>query len=81
VCSVSFDRGVILCDVCYLCVVSYCKPLPPDKNPFEVNKYYITLLSFTETSTELHDTLVITSAPYAVFSRFEIPNGDRVLSV
>jgi hypothetical protein len=24
VCCVSFDRCVILCDVCYLCVVSYC---------------------------------------------------------
>jgi hypothetical protein len=24
VCCVSFDRGVILCDVCYLFVVSYC---------------------------------------------------------
>jgi hypothetical protein len=22
--------------------VSYCKPLPPGKNPFEVNKYYST---------------------------------------
>jgi hypothetical protein len=41
VCCVSFDRGVILCDVCYLFVVSYCKPLPLDKNPFAVNKYYI----------------------------------------
>jgi hypothetical protein len=39
---VSFDRGVILCDVCYLFVVSYCKPLPPGKNPFAVNKYHIT---------------------------------------
>jgi hypothetical protein len=36
VCCVSFDRGVILCDVCYLFVVSYCKPLPPGKNPFAV---------------------------------------------
>jgi hypothetical protein len=43
VCCVSFDRGVTLCDVCYLFVVSYCKPLPPGKNPFAVNKYYITL--------------------------------------
>jgi hypothetical protein len=43
VCCVSFDRGVILCDVCYLFVMSYCKPLPPGKNPFAVNKYYITL--------------------------------------
>jgi hypothetical protein len=43
VCCVPFDRGVILCDVCYLFVVSYCKPLPPGKNPFAVNKYYITL--------------------------------------
>jgi hypothetical protein len=43
VCCVSFDRGVILCDVCYLFVVSYCKPLPPGKNQFAVNKYYITL--------------------------------------
>jgi hypothetical protein len=43
VCCVSFDRGVILCDVCYLSVVSYCKPLPPGKNPFTVYKYYITL--------------------------------------
>jgi hypothetical protein len=43
VCCVSFDRGVILCDVRYLFVVSYCKPLPPGKNPFAVNKYYITL--------------------------------------
>jgi hypothetical protein len=43
VCCVSFERGVILCDVCYLFVVSYCKPLPPGKNPFAVNKYYITL--------------------------------------
>jgi hypothetical protein len=43
VCCVSFDRGVILCDVCYLFVVSYCKPLPPGKTPFAVNKYYITL--------------------------------------
>jgi hypothetical protein len=24
-----------------LFVVSYCKPLPPGKNPFAVNKYYI----------------------------------------
>jgi hypothetical protein len=43
VCCVSFDRGVILFDVCYLFVVSYCKPLPPGKNPFAVDKYYITL--------------------------------------
>jgi hypothetical protein len=43
VCCVSFDRGVILCDMCYLFVVSYCKPLPPGKNPFAVNKYYITI--------------------------------------
>jgi hypothetical protein len=43
VCCVLFDRGVILCDVCYLFVVSYCKPLPPGKTPFAVNKYYITL--------------------------------------
>jgi hypothetical protein len=42
VCCVSFDRGVILCDVCYLFVVSYCKSMPPGKNPFAVNKYYIT---------------------------------------
>jgi hypothetical protein len=42
---VSFDRGVILCDVRYLFVVSYCKPLPPGKNPFAVNKYYNTLHS------------------------------------
>jgi hypothetical protein len=42
-CCVSFDHGVILCDVCDLFVVSYCKPLPPGKNPFAVNKYYITL--------------------------------------
>jgi hypothetical protein len=27
---------VILCDVCYLCVVSYCSTLPPGKNPFAV---------------------------------------------
>jgi hypothetical protein len=47
VCYVSFDRGVILCDVCYSFVVSYCKPLPPGKNPFAVNKYYITLHYFT----------------------------------
>jgi hypothetical protein len=40
VCCVSFHGGVILCDVCYLFVVSYCKPLPPGKNPFAVNKYY-----------------------------------------
>jgi hypothetical protein len=35
---VSFDRCVILCcDVCCLCVVSYCiVPLPPGKNPFAV---------------------------------------------
>jgi hypothetical protein len=46
VCSVSFDRGVILYDVCYLFVVSYCKPLPPGKNPFAVNKCYITLHNF-----------------------------------
>jgi hypothetical protein len=45
VCCVSFDRGVILCDACYLSVVSYCKPLPPGKNPFAVNKYYITSLN------------------------------------
>jgi hypothetical protein len=43
VCCVSFDRGVILCDVCYLFVESYCKPLPPGKNPLAINKYYITL--------------------------------------
>jgi hypothetical protein len=43
VCIVSFDRGVILCDVCYLFVLSYGKPLPPGKTPFSVNKYYITL--------------------------------------
>jgi hypothetical protein len=24
VCCVSFERGAILCDVCYLCVVSCC---------------------------------------------------------
>jgi hypothetical protein len=42
VCVVLFDRGVILCDVCYLFVVYYCKPLPVGKNPFAVNKYYIT---------------------------------------
>jgi hypothetical protein len=42
VCCVLFDRGVILCDVCYLFVECYCKPLPPGKNPFAVNKYYIT---------------------------------------
>jgi hypothetical protein len=36
VCCVSFNRGVILCDVCYLCVVSYCKPLPPGKTPSAV---------------------------------------------
>jgi hypothetical protein len=47
VCCVSFDRGVILCDVCYLFVVSYCKSLPPGKNPFTVNKYYITLHNYT----------------------------------
>jgi hypothetical protein len=41
VCCVSFDRGVILFNVCYLFVVSYCKPLPPGKNP--INNYYITL--------------------------------------
>jgi uncharacterized iron-regulated membrane protein len=29
--------------MCYLFVVSYCKPLPLGKNPFAVNKYYITL--------------------------------------
>jgi hypothetical protein len=45
VCCVSFDRGFILCDVCYLFVVSYCKPLPPRKNPFAVNKYYIFIIT------------------------------------
>jgi hypothetical protein len=34
---------VLFCVMCYLCLVSYCKPLPPGKNPFAVNKYYITL--------------------------------------
>jgi hypothetical protein len=47
-CCVSFDRGVILCDVCYLFVVPYCKPLQQGKNPFAVNKYYITLKSYTD---------------------------------
>jgi hypothetical protein len=46
VCCVSFDRGVILCVVCCLFIVSYCKPLPPGKNPFAVNKYYITSLHY-----------------------------------
>jgi hypothetical protein len=27
---------VISCDVCYLCVVSYCSTLPRGKNPFAV---------------------------------------------
>jgi hypothetical protein len=48
VCCVSFDCGVILCDVCCLFVVSYCKPLPPGTNPFAVNKYYITLQCLSE---------------------------------
>jgi hypothetical protein len=47
VCCVSFVRGVILCDVCYLFVVSHCKPLPPGKNPFAVNKYYISLCYYS----------------------------------
>jgi hypothetical protein len=34
VCCVLFDRGIILCDVCYLCVVSIVVPLPPGKNQF-----------------------------------------------
>jgi hypothetical protein len=37
-----------MCDVCYLFVVSYCKPLPPGKNPFAVNKYYITYITCFE---------------------------------
>jgi hypothetical protein len=37
VCCVSFDRCVILFEVCCLRVVSYCiVPLPPGENPFEV---------------------------------------------
>jgi hypothetical protein len=46
VCCVSFDCGVILCDVCYLFVVSYCKPLPPGKNPFavKINKIIIIII-------------------------------------
>jgi hypothetical protein len=50
VCCVSFDHGVILCVVCHLFVVSYCKPLSPGKNPFAVNKYYITLHYITYTN-------------------------------
>jgi hypothetical protein len=34
---------VLFCVMCYLFVVSYCKLLPPGKNLFAVNKYYITL--------------------------------------
>jgi hypothetical protein len=32
---------VLFCVMCYLFVASYCKPLPPGKNPTAVNKYYI----------------------------------------
>jgi hypothetical protein len=35
VCCVSFDRCVILGDVCYLCVLIVV-PLPPGENPFSV---------------------------------------------
>jgi hypothetical protein len=38
VCCVSFDRAVILCDVCYLFVVSYCKPLPAGKTHLQLIK-------------------------------------------
>jgi hypothetical protein len=57
VCCVSFDRGVILCYVCYLFVVSYCKPLPPGKNPFAVNKYYIQLSNSLFTSIQSFSTI------------------------
>jgi hypothetical protein len=33
---VSFERCVILCDVCCLCVVSIVVPLPPGENTFAV---------------------------------------------
>jgi hypothetical protein len=36
VCCFSFDLGVILCDVCYLFVVSYCKPLPQVKTHLQL---------------------------------------------
>jgi hypothetical protein len=33
---VSFDRSVILCDVCYCVLCLFVVPLPPGKNPFAV---------------------------------------------
>jgi hypothetical protein len=58
-----FDRGVILCDVWYLFFVSYCKPLPPGKNPFAVNKYYITLHYMSQKKAFFITTAVKTSNP------------------
>jgi hypothetical protein len=49
---------VLFCVMCYLFVVSYCKPLPPGKNPFAVNKYYITYITMgTNVSSSLSDTV------------------------
>jgi hypothetical protein len=35
-CSVSFIVSVVLCDVCYLCVVSYCSTTATGKTQFSV---------------------------------------------
>jgi hypothetical protein len=40
---------IYVCVIYYLFVVSYCKPLPPGKNPFAVNKHYITLQNISTT--------------------------------
>jgi hypothetical protein len=47
-CCVSFDRGVILCDVLFVCCILL--PLPPDKNPFtvKINNNKITDINTTD---------------------------------
>jgi hypothetical protein len=68
VCCVSFDGGVILCDVCYLFVVSYCKPPPPGKNRFVVNKYYIILQNLLQRGSDYARSHKQAAAVYVIYS-------------
>jgi hypothetical protein len=55
-----FDRCVILCDVCYLCVVSYCSTIPPGENPFAVKINNIIII--------IHHKLYIPTLPHFVLN-------------
>jgi hypothetical protein len=59
--------------------VSYCKPLPPGKNPFAVNKYYIALHLSGRTE-EIHErpqSLILVSNPRYPEYKVGVPTPNR----